>query len=775
MASKDLTVRLLGDASNLNRALAGVGNDVSRVGARMTRTLTPAAAAVGLAMGKMGSDFNDARDAIITGTGASGDALDGLLNDTKKVAGQVPQDFGTVGVAIAELNTRLGLTGDELQDVARQALDFSRVTGVDVESAVRTVSRTMKDWGVETENASEVMDLMFKASQETGIGVDRLGDKLVQFGAPLRQIGFSMEESTALLAEFEAQGVNTELVMGGLRQSLGRMARAGEEPAEAFHRLTDEIKNTASEGEATALAMDLFGARAGPDMAAAIREGRFEIADMVAALSDSEGAVSDAASATLRFSDRLQMLRNRVTGVLGPFGEIGGIVGGVVASIGPLLFGLGQIAPKLGGLRSAFVSTGADGTRSLTNLGKAAGALGVALGVAAAAMFVYNQRQQQAAERARVLGDMFNAVSSASDEMISDELSNMLLAAEFQFGSTTAALDAFAESNIEGARRVLAMGDASGLSAEKQELLEEAIARADEKAARAARTSADYGDVTDDLSSSMDDLTDSVEDATRAIDDQRAAQRAAADATFAARREQDRYRRAVEEVNEKVGASTIITNEMRLVLDDATLAAGSQADAQVRIAEETATAAGSTLDAQEAINIWNSEMLRAAATAEGPLRESIIDYIASVNGIPEERVTEIAAALDNHSLAAAEAALNDTARPRTATIRVNQEGTVNLPAGGVVRKSGGPVPGSKSQAVPITAHGGEYVLDAGTVDAIKKGQPSAGKNTGGQSMGGGSTVVINVDGNINGDRHLREMLERWSADVGDALAAGRRP
>ena len=77
--------------------------------------------------------------------------------------------------------------------------------------------------------------------------------------------------------------------------------------------------------------------------------------------------------------------------------------------------------------------------------------------------------------------------------------------------------------------------------------------------------------------------------------------------------------------------------------------------------------------------------------------------------------------------------------------------------------------------MPIIAHGGEYVLDAGTVDAIKKGRQSAGSARGGPSSGAGVSVNIHVDGNINGDRHLREMLDRWSSEVGDALAAGRRP
>jgi hypothetical protein len=60
-----------------------------------------------------------------------------------------------------------------------------------------------------------------------------------------------------------------------------------------------------------------------------------------------------------------------------------------------------------------------------------------------------------------------------------------------------------------------------------------------------------------------------------------------------------------------------------------------------------------------------------------------------------------------------------------------------LPGGGLIggtlkravdlfRYSGGPIPGSPSTPVPIMAHGGEYVLSADVVEAIRKGNPSRG-------------------------------------------------
>lgn len=283
-----------------------------------------AAAAAGLAITGIaftaGHELDNAFDTIIIGTGASGDALDGLKDSFRDVFAEVPADAATVSSILSELNTRLGLTGDDLETLAVPLLDVTRMLGGDAQTNAALFSRVIGDWAIPVEESTTLLDKMFSVSQSTGIGIDRLSEKVVQFGSPMRLMGFSIEESIALFGKWEKEGVNAELVMGSLRIAAGHFAREGVDLQDGLWNTVDAIQNAASSSEGLAIAMEIFGARAGPDMAAAILEGRFNIEDLMTTMAGSQGVISETSEATLDWAEKLDILRNRATLALEPLG-----------------------------------------------------------------------------------------------------------------------------------------------------------------------------------------------------------------------------------------------------------------------------------------------------------------------------------------------------------------------------------------------------------------------------------------------------------------------
>ena len=327
MAKKSsvINVAVLGDAKKLKKTLDGAEQRVGKFSDKVGKSMKFAGAAIaGLGVAgaaavlKLGSEFEKVERTLRVGTGATGDALQALVDSTRNLAKKVPADFESISNAVADINTRLGLTGTELEDFSEQMLNLSRITGSDLKGNISSVTRVLGDWGDMAGTAGGAADFLFSVAQSTGIEFASLSNQLVNYGAPLRQIGFDFEQSALLIGKFEKEGVNAELVLGSLRQALGKMAREGEPAIETFQRTTEAIKNAGSASEANSLALELFGARAGPDMAAAIREGRFELDDYFDLMEGGGDRINVAAKSTETLQEKFTLLKNRLVVALAP-------------------------------------------------------------------------------------------------------------------------------------------------------------------------------------------------------------------------------------------------------------------------------------------------------------------------------------------------------------------------------------------------------------------------------------------------------------------------
>lgn len=296
------------------------GDRLKSIGKNLTTHVTLPIIAAGAALTKIAVDVDDAFDTIRAGTGATGAALESLKNSFKTVAQAVPNSIAESAQAIADLNTRTGATGTTLENLAQKSLHLARLQKSDVATTVAAITRLFGDWRITTEQQSIALDYLFKISQSTGISINKLSQQLVYYGVPLRQIGLDFEHAAAMLGKWEKEGVNANLILASLRIGLIRMAEAGLEPQRALSGFIEKIKNTRSEAEAAAISAKVFGARAGPDMAGAIREGRFEIEELVSALQSSSETIDKAVLDTDGFKEAWGRLKNEVTLALEPLG-----------------------------------------------------------------------------------------------------------------------------------------------------------------------------------------------------------------------------------------------------------------------------------------------------------------------------------------------------------------------------------------------------------------------------------------------------------------------
>ena len=314
--SRKLTVEIVGDAKKLNSELDGSlakmdgwGKKFKAAGPMAATALAGAAVAAGAALYKIGGDLDAVSDTFRTMTGASGKALDNLNRDFKAVAKTGPESFEAVGTTLAQLNQKLGATGAPLQKLGRQFLDLARITGTDVANNVDAASSAFVAWGIKGADQSKMLDTLFRVSQKTGVGVAELSTSLAQNQVVLKASGFSVQESAALFGVLGKAGLDASTVMPALGKAMATAGKDGKDAGVLISETFAAIKAAPDATSAAGIAMDVFGAKAGPKLAAAIRDGKLGYEELMASLAKGD-SIDKAAKETADFAEKWGQFKN---------------------------------------------------------------------------------------------------------------------------------------------------------------------------------------------------------------------------------------------------------------------------------------------------------------------------------------------------------------------------------------------------------------------------------------------------------------------------------
>lgn len=297
------------------------GGKASKVGETLTKNVTTpltAAAAAGVAAF---SAVDEGVDTIVTATGASGEALDGLVASYETIATSIPEELGNVASAVGEVNTRFHTTGEELEGQTTLFLQFAKITGGDVVSSVDSADKVLKTFGKTSDDASGLLGMVAKAAQDTGINAQGLMDDVLANSATFKELNFSLEESVNFMALLDENGVESGVALAGLKKAVVNLTDAGMSESEALQTVIDKIKNAGSETEALTIAQETFGTKGAAEMATAIREGRLSLDDLSASMADYSTVVTDTYNNTMDGVDGATTAANAAKIAMSTLGE----------------------------------------------------------------------------------------------------------------------------------------------------------------------------------------------------------------------------------------------------------------------------------------------------------------------------------------------------------------------------------------------------------------------------------------------------------------------
>lgn len=379
MAGKSaiLAVKIISDAKPAIEGFKETADSADGLGGKLA-AIGPGALAVGgaviagvVAVGKelynLGSRFDEVADTIRVGTGATGEALDGLVDVAHGVATTIPTSFEQAGTTVADVNTRLGLTGDTLQTVASQYLEAGRILGSEVD--ISTTSAAFSAFGIEGEAVSGALDELFQVSQATGVGMNELASSAQKNAGAMQELGFGFEDSVRMIGVFDKAGIDADATLGAMRKGLMGMAQPGEDMQATFKRVTGEIQGYIDAGDSAAAlneAKNIFGAKGADQMVQAIKTGVLSMDDLTAATGQTQDTILGVGQETMDAAEKWEILKNRGLEALEPlasgvFDFVGNALGAVLdwldtADFTPLMNAFSAIQPAIDAIKGAFSS-----------------------------------------------------------------------------------------------------------------------------------------------------------------------------------------------------------------------------------------------------------------------------------------------------------------------------------------------------------------------------------------------------------------------------------
>ena len=311
-----ISVAILGDSKKFRNALGSAESKLKKFSAAAGLAFAGVAIAGAKMAFDIGRDIQTMEANIIAGTGASGAALDGLIDSARNVATQVPASFDVVSSALADVSTSFGHTGAQLEATTELFLDFARVAGVDVGESISVVDSAMTIFG--ENDANETLGDFLRIAQATGRPMAELLSSVENFGPVFANMGFNLEETVALMGGLEQAGIDVTRISPGLNRFSREIAAIGGDPRTALEAIVKQIETATTDVDALTIATEAFGAEGAQRLSAAIRAGAFDLEDFSGLLGDGTGLVDEQADAVLTLGERFAMLRNRLAVKLMP-------------------------------------------------------------------------------------------------------------------------------------------------------------------------------------------------------------------------------------------------------------------------------------------------------------------------------------------------------------------------------------------------------------------------------------------------------------------------
>ena len=300
---------------NMGEAANGA-NNLNKAGNRLVNTFKSAAVAIASAFAVRAivgglknivaafTEFEAQLAAVKAISGATAEEFESLEKTardfgattifTATQVGKLQEEFARLGFSVEEINAATGAT-----------LNLAAATGESLAKSAQVAGSTLRAFGKDAIQTQNVVDVMAASFTSSALNLDKFTESM-KFVAPVaRTTGFTLEETTALMAKLADNGISGSIAGNALKNVFLRLGDESSKlsrklggPVQGLPQLIEAMKGLKEEGFGASDAIELLDKRSAPAFLA-LMQNINGLQDSVDILNNAEDAASKMAAIRL--------------------------------------------------------------------------------------------------------------------------------------------------------------------------------------------------------------------------------------------------------------------------------------------------------------------------------------------------------------------------------------------------------------------------------------------------------------------------------------------
>ncbi|PNT94145.1 phage tail tape measure protein [Clostridium thermosuccinogenes] len=319
--------------------------------------ITAAVTGMAVAGAKSAIELQDHMQKFQSATGMTSQEVDKVKKTVQELYKVNEDSYEDIAATVTALRNNMGMTAQEIEKYAQNYLNYAKVTGQANEEAVGAIDDLGDAWGLTADESISAMDKLLVLNQQFGMSVTDAQASLTKMAPAAKAVGLSMDEASAYLAMFAQTGIDAQTASTAFTKALQTV-----KSPEELKKLISDIQNTDDSFQRAQLASELFGVRAGPQMAQALAESDVSIDNFIESMNNTAGAVTNASEEYDKsLKVQLELMKKQFSGLFEELAErlmpiINKLLDWVIANMPQIQEILSTVFNTVGDIISSFVS-----------------------------------------------------------------------------------------------------------------------------------------------------------------------------------------------------------------------------------------------------------------------------------------------------------------------------------------------------------------------------------------------------------------------------------